>query len=370
MNNNTLGIIYTLRSSPELGSLVAKRNTASLPFCGRYRLIDFILSGMVNAGINDVGVVMERDYQSLLDHLGSGKDWNLSRHAGGLRLLPPFGLPNSFGHFDGCMEALRSVRSYIEDSPHENILLSGGDLVANLDLSALSERHRQSGARITAVCVEADPDYPHHRFLPNADGMADALRSPEGHFEGGLVSLEVYLIEKKLLLELMDYCGQSGKNHFHRDALAHYLAEGGRVAVHRHEGYAKRIRSVLDYYQANLDMLSPALMDELFPDERPIRSKGRAEVSTYYGEDAKVKNSLVADGCYIEGEIENCILFRGVRVEKGAKLSDCILMQDAVIHAGSRLKAVIADKDVAVAQDITLLGHEHLPIIIPKGANI
>ncbi len=370
MNNNMLGIIYTLRSKAELGSLVAKRNTASIPFCGRYRLIDFTLSAMVNAGVTDVGVVMERDYQSLLDHLGSGKDWNLSRHAGGLRLLPPFGLPNSFGHFDGCMEALRSVRSYIEDSPHENILLAGGDLVANLDLSAAAELHRRSGARMTAVCVEADPDFPHHRFVPDEAGIATRLRSPEGRFDQGLVSLEVYIIQKSLLLELMDYCGNSGKTHFHRDALAHYLAGGGSVAVYRHGGYARRIRTALDYYQASLDMLCPARMDELFPDERPIRSKGRAEVSTYYGEAARVKNSLVADGCYIEGEIENCILFRGVRVEKGASLRNCIVMQDCVIRAGVSLGAVIADKDVRIAPNVTLLGHEHLPIIIPKGANI
>lgn len=367
---NMQGIIYTLRSPAELGMLVANRNAASIPFCGRYRLIDFILSGMVNAGVNDVGVVMERDYQSLLDHLGSGKDWNLSRHAGGLRLLPPFGLPNSFGHFDGCMEALRSVRSYIEDIPHEDVILSGGDLVANIDLSAAAKLHRSSGARMTAVCVEGAPDYPHHRFLPNEDGFSSKVRSIEGGPGEGLMSLEVYILQKSLLLELMDYCGSTGKTHFHRDALAHYLAEGGKVAVFQHKGYARRIQSALDYYQASMDMLGGKQMDDLFPDDRPIRTKGRAEVSTYYGEEAKVQNSLVADGCYIEGEIENCILFRGVRVEKGARLQNCVIMQDAVIGAGADLRAVLADKDVSVSTGVTLVGSERLPIIIPKGANI
>jgi len=367
---NMQGIIYTLRSPAELGMLVARRNAASIPYCGRYRLIDFILSGMVNAGISDVGVVMERDYQSLLDHLGSGKDWNLSRHSGGLRLLPPFGLPKSFGHFDGCMEALRSVREYIEDSPHEDIVLSSGDLVANIDLSAAAELHRSSGARMTAVCVEGSPDYPHHRFLPGSDGFAARLYSPETRAEEGLLSLEVYIIQKSLLLELMDYCGSTGKTHFHRDALAHYLAEGGKVAVYRHEGYARRIGSALDYYRASMDVLSGEAMDELFPDGRPIRTKGRAEVSTYYSEKASVRNSLVADGCYIEGEIENCILFRGVRVEKGARLQNCVIMQDTVIGAGAELRAVLADKDVSVSAGITLVGSERLPVIIPKGANI
>lgn len=368
--NDMQGIIYTLRSATELGSLVAKRNVASLPFCGRYRLIDFILSGMVNAGVNDVGVVMERDYQSLLDHLGSGKDWNLSRHTGGLRLLPPFGLPNSFGHFDGCMEALRSVRSYIEDSPHDTVILSGGDLVANIDLAAAAAHHRRTGAAMTAVCMAGSPNYPHHRFLPGADGFAEELLSVESTSARGLLSLEVYIMEKALLLELMDYCGSTGKTHFHRDALAHFMAQGGTVALWEHRGYARRIHSAQDYYEASLDMLRAGHMEELFPDDRPIRTKGRAEVSTYYGEKAKVKNSLVADGCYIEGEIENCVLFRGVKVETGAVLKNCIIMQDCVIGAGSSLSAVIADKDCSLSAGITLVGNEHLPILIPKGARI
>lgn len=364
------GIIYTLQSPPELGSLVAKRNAASLPFCGRYRLIDFILSGMVNAGVADVGVVMERDYQSLLDHLGSGKDWNLSRHSGGLRLLPPFSLPDSFGHFEGCMEALRSVRSYIEDSPHDDVILSGGDLVANIDLSAAAELHRRSGARMTAVCADGAPHYPHHRFLPDGEGFSSRVLSTGGGAGEGLLSLEVYILQKSLLLELMDYCGSTGKTHFHRDALAHYLAAGGRVALFRHGGYARRIQSALDYYEASLDMLRRGCMEDLFPDDRPIRTKGRAEVSTYYGEEAIVKNSLIADGCYIEGELENCILFRGVRVEKGSCLRNCIILQDSVIGRDSDLFAVIADKDVSVSSGITLVGSERLPILIPKGASI
>ena len=367
---NMQGIIYTLRPPVELGSLVAKRNAASLPFCGRYRLIDFVLSGMVNAGIADVGVVMERDYQSLLDHLGSGKDWNLSRHRGGLRLLPPFSLPNSFGHFEGCMEALRSVRSYIEDSPHEDVVLSAGDLVANIDLAAAAELHRRSGARMTAVCTEGNPGYHHHRFLPDGDGQASRVLSLDGGNGEGLLSLEVYILEKSLLLELMDYCGSTGRTHFHRDALAHYLSEGGKVALYRHEGYACRIQSALGYFQASLDMLQPGSMEDLFPDERPIRTKGRAEASTYYSDQAKVNHSLIADGCYIEGSIENCILFRGVRVEKGARLRNCIVMQDSVVAADSDLFSVIADKDVSIGAGVTLVGSERLPILIPKGASI
>lgn len=371
MKNDLHGIIYTLHSEPQLKELVARRNSASIPFCGRYRLIDFTLSSMVNAGVRDVGVIMERDYQSLLDHLSSGKDWGLSRRTGGLRLLPPFGLPEAHsGHFSGCMEALRSVRSYIEEISQEDVVLSAGDFVANIDLVAAAERHRRAGAAVTAVCVDTRPDYAHHRFVPGPDGFSQRLLfSPAGEGEG-LASTEVYILKKELLLSFMDFCSDGGRLHFHRDALAHYLAEGGRVGIFVHEGYFRRVASALDYYEASMDMLRPEVMNSLFPEERPVRTKERAEVSTYYGDGAVVKNSLVADGCYIEGELHNCVLFRGVRVEKGARLENCVILQDTVVRRDARLRCVVADKDAEITQGCFLAGSARLPILVAKGAAV
>lgn len=370
MKNDLHGIIYTLRSEAALKELVAHRNSASLPFGGRYRLIDFVLSGMVNAGVRDVGVIMERDYQSLLDHLSSGKDWDLSRRSGGLRLLPPFGLPEAHsGHFSGCMEALRSVRSYIEDIQQEDIVLSPGNFVGNVDIGAAAEQHRRTGAAITAVCADADVAYDHHRFLPGEDGFSTDLRFSAGGGEG-LASTEIYILKKDLLLSFMDYCSDGDRIHFHRDALAHYLAGGGRVGIYVHEGYIRRIRTALDYYEAGMDMLRHEVMDQFFPDDRPIRTKERAEVSTYYGETAQVKNSLVADGCYIEGELESCVIFRGVRIGRGAKLKNCIILQDTVVEPDAELRCAIADKDAVISRGCFLAGNEHLPIIVPKGATV
>ena len=371
MKNGLHGIIYTLRSDPALKELVANRNSASIPFCSRYRLIDFALSSMVNAGVSDVGVIMERDYQSLLDHLSGGKDWGLSRRRGGLRLLPPFGLPEAHsGHFGGCMEALRSVRSYIEDLPQEDIILSSGDVVANIDLAAAAEQHRAMGAEITAVCAPAAPAYAHHRYVPGADGFAEELIFSAGGAGKGLAAVEVYILKKSLLLALMDYCSDGGRTHFHRDGMAHYLRSGGRVAIYVHEGYIRRIASVLDYYEASMDMLEDQVMEQLFPPARPIHTKERADVSTYYGEGAAVKNSLIADGCFIEGEVENCVLFRNVHIEKGAKLQNCVIMQDTVVRRDARLKCVIADKDGEISQGCFLAGIPGLPIVVPKGASI
>lgn len=371
MKNGLHGILYTLRAEPDLGELVRNRSSASIPFCARYRLIDFALSSMVNAGVRDVGVIMERDYQSLLDHLSGGKDWGLSRRHGGLRLLPPFGLPQAHsGRFSGCMEALRSVRSYIEDISCEDIFLAPGDVVANIDLAAVWEQHRRSGAAITAICAPGAPDYAHHRYIPGADGFAQKLLfAPAGAGEG-LACSEMYILKRSLLLSFMDDCADGERTHFHRDAVAHYLASGGAVGIYVHEGYIRRITSARDYFSVSMDMLDGETMADLFPESRPIRTKERAEVSTYYGDGARVKNSLLADGCYIEGELENCIVFRNVRVEKGAKLENCILMQDTVIRAGASLRCVIADKDVTVSQNCFLAGVPGLPILVPKGASI
>lgn len=372
MRNDLHGIIYTLNSELALRELVEHRNSASIPFGGRYRLIDFALSAMVNAGVRDVGVIMERDYQSLLDHLSNGADWGLARRTGGLRLLPPFGLPEAHsGTFNGCMEALRSVSSYIRDIPQDDIVLCAADWAGNIDLGKAVQIHRQTGAEITAVCSKGYGPFAHHRLVKDDDGFARKLLFSEGGPGPGLFSREIYIIKRDLLWELMDYCSDANHNHFHRDAIAHYLAQGGKIAVYEHNAYARRITSVRDYFDASMELLQPQIMEELFPaDGLPIRTKERAEASTYYSDTAQVRQSLVADGCYVEGELENCILFRGVHVAKGAKLKNCVLMQDTVIETGANLRCVIADKDCVVTEKCFLAGSERLPLVIPKGERV
>ena len=364
------GLIYAFHSSSDLGELVMPRTSASLPFCSRYRLIDFALSSMSNAGVRDVGVIMQRDYQSLLDHLGSGKDWDLSRLSGGLRLLPPFGMHDShIGEYKGGMEALSAVRSYINDIKQNHVVIFRGDLAANIDLKDVFDAHLSSGCEITAVCAESScKGGGEFRFVPDADApnTSNKMVFSNSGKNGALSAIEVYIINKSLLLELIEWCHSNGKLHFHRDAMTHYLNEGGTVGLYVHKGYTARICSVADYYSANMDMLKAENRNSLFNDENPIYTKGRSSVSTYYGESAFSKNSLVADGCYIEGELENCVLFRGVRVKKGARLKNCVIMQDSVIGENVSLSHVIADKYTVFSDELVLSGSRVLPIIVPK----
>lgn len=364
------GIILAYHEAPELRELASRRTSASLPFCGRYRLIDFPLSSMMNAGVRDVGVIMKRDYQSLLDHIGSGKEWALSRKRGGLRLLPPFGNVGSpTGEYEDVIEALCAVEGYIKEIRQRYVIITRGNLAANVDLEAAMKRHLESGADITAVCTKIAPGEPHQRFVVDEDGIVkDLLCRRMGG--AGYASLEMYIMSKKTLLEVMD-CGASCmKNRINGSELSEFLVSGGKIAVYVHPGYAQHISSVKGYYDASMDMLGAKNRAELFPESRPVRTKGRSDVSTYYGEAASSKNCLVADGCFIEGSIENCILFRGVRVGKGAFIKNSVIMQDTVIGEGADLNYIISDKDAVLSTFITLAGSPRLPLVIPKMGRI
>ena len=365
------GITFAYGAVPELGELTKARTASSLPFCGRYRLIDFALSSFMNAGIHDVGVIMRRDYQSLLDHLASGKDWDMGRRIGGLRMLPPFGLPEYHqGDYTGTIEALNAVSTYISEINAKYIVMMHGNTAANIDMSAAIEQHLRTGAEITAICTETTPDYTHHRYMPEQDGFARSMMFRQTAAGPGLASLDAYIISKELLLSMMETCRAENRYHFHRDAIAQYLANGGKVGVYVHRGYGRRIMSTQSFFSANMDMLSSEKRAELFPPERPVRTKTHEDVSTYYAEGSRASNSLVADGCIIEGEIDNCIISSDVRIAKGAKLDGCVVMRGAKIGEGVVMKNVVVDKASELSPYQTLMGSEKLPVVLPKGTKI
>ena len=365
------GIIFAYNTFPELRELVKSRTAASLPVCGRYRLIDFPLSSMRNAGILDVGVIVQRDYQSLLDHIGSGKPWDMSRRDNGLRMLPPFGLPEYHkGNYTGTMEALNAVSTYIKDIKSKYVVLMLGNLYANIDLTVPMKQHKRSGAEITAICADRCVDGSRLRYVTGDDGFVKHMLIKPRDESKGVASLEAYIINRDVLLRLMDYSHEHNLYRFHKDAIDYYLANGGKMGIYVHHGYSAIIHSVDSYYHANMDMLDAAKRGDIFPADRPVRTKIREEVSTYYGEHSSSLNCLVADNCIIEGDIENCIVFSGARIGAGAKLKDCIIMRRCTVGENSELNHVIADKAVVFSAGTVLTGSDKLPIVVPKGIEI
>ena len=336
--NDFHGIIFAYSASPELRELVSHRTAASMPIFGRYRVIDFALSSLMNAGIHDVGVIMQRDYQSLMDHVRSGKSWDMSE--------------------------------YIRDIPQKTVVLLLGSMCANLDLRAAARMHQHSGAPITAICSTTVPNAPQHRYIVGPDGyVKEALFYVEGESRG-FTSMEGYIIDKELLVKMMDECAAKNLYRFHRDAIVSYLASGGKMGVYVHEGYYMPIRSVDLYYRANRDMLDPDKRHDLFCPERPVRTRHHALVSTYYGEKAVSSNSLIGDNCRILGAVEDSILSSEVVVEEGATLKDCIVMRCTTIEKGAHLENVIVDKDCVISAGTALKGNEKLPLVVPKGTRI
>lgn len=370
--NNLHGILFAYHSNPHLRELTEHRTTSSLPYGCQYRIVDFMLSNFVNAGITDVGIIMRENYQSLLDHLGSGKDWDLSRKWGGLKILPPFAYAQKrgSGEFRGEMEALAGVYTYLQQIRQEYVILAPGDLVANLPIRAFLEAHLKSGADITAVCTRkpiAEPESATY-FSIGADGfVADVCCGGQQTLD--CESLDIYILSKSLLLHLTDYCVSHNLHSFSRDILQGMSATLS-ISPCFFDGYVARIQSVSAYFTRSMDLFCPEVRTALFHPARPIRTKDRWDPSTYYGPDASAQGCLVADGCIIEGTVENSILFRGVRVEKGAHVKDCIVMQDSMVQEDAVLRCVIADKSVTVHAGRMLMGHESYPLVLAKGKSV
>ncbi|MCD7948321.1 MAG: glucose-1-phosphate adenylyltransferase subunit GlgD [Oscillospiraceae bacterium] len=368
MMNTLHGIIFSYLSNPDLRELTQHRNTCSVPYGGRFRLIDFMLSNMVNAGVADVGLIAHTNYQSLLDHIGSGKEWDLSRNRGGLRILPPFGYVNKIrsDNYRGRMDALAGVYSYLQNIKQKYVVLAGGDVAVNLDLREMYHAHKASGADITVACtpLSDNPTPNSDYFLLDDDGrVSDVLLQPA--VPQGYESLEVCLLSKELLLALVDHCTAHNIPSFSQGVL---LSMRHKLNIHAYTfgGYVARIRTVSNYFTHSMDLLDPQVRGQLFTADRPIRTKEQSNPSTYYGPHSKSVNSLTADGCIIEGEVDNSILFRGVRVEQGAKVSNCILMQGTVVESNAMLKCAIADKNVVVSSGRMLMGHITYPLAIAK----
>lgn len=366
--NDLHGILFAYHSDVSLGELTRPRNTCSLPFGGRYRLIDFMLSNYVNAGITDVGLVVHKSYQSLLDHVGSGKDWELSRKHGGLRILPPFSFAEKgVGDYRGIMDALSGVYSYLQNIRQEYIIMGCGDIAVNFPVSDVLQQHIDTGADVTVVCsptLNGNPRSTTYISTDESSRVTDVSINPISAVDT-LESLEFYIISKQLLLNMVDYCAAHSIYLFDRGVLLPRL-NTLKVMAYVHEGYAARFQSVSGYFEHSLELLDPAVRDDLFNPDRPIRTKDMSNPSTYYGPDAQSINSLVADGCIIDGQVENSILFRGVTVEAGAKVINSVLMQGAVVRAGASLAYVVADKNVQVNQDRVLMGHSTYPLAIAK----
>ena len=369
---SVLGLILAFDNPDELQGIGDVRTAAALPIGCRYRAVDFMLSSMTNSGITTVGVVLRDKYQSLLDHIGTGRDWDLSRKLGGLVFLPPFSYASRLTRTtsvvpQGKMEALAGIYDFLALSRCEYVVMADGDIIANLPLDEMVQRHKQSGWDVTVVCVEKilQSVYNTYYALDESGRVTDynlGLRADEAC---RYTSLGVYIMKRSVLLHIIDEAVTHNCRHLERDTLPYILRQytmGGEV----HHGFATKLQDVRGFFDINMMLLQKDKRDRLFDRRRPILTRVRNEEPTYYGDTARVSDSLLADGCTIEGTVENSIIFRNVRVGRGAVVRDSIVMKGAVVKARSEISHVIADKEVTIREDRTLIGHENYPVVVAK----
>ena len=366
------GIIFSYEKKTALRELIEHRIHGSIPVGGEYRVVDFMLSNMVNAGISDVGIIMHGKCQSMLDHLGNGKSWDLSRKRGGLTLLPAFAYMEGrggMGQFRGKVEALGCVLDYLqEDVRQDYVVLADSDLVINIPLDDVLQDHIASGADMTCVCTSVPGEGSDTYFKLDETGRivdtAYDIYTPEGYR-----CLNLYVISKDLLIRVVRDCVSYNLYSFRRDILQ---AMGDKLHFHAYvwDGYAARIDSIQGYYERSMELLKSDIRAELFCPERPIYAKENDASSTYIDPSGECVNSLIADGCDIQGSVRNSIIFRGVKVEKGAQVDGCILFKSTVVKKDAVLKHVIADKYVTINEGRTLMGHEHYPMVLGRGSEV
>lgn len=369
---NCLGIINLSELEHDIQELTKVRPIASIPFAGRYRIIDFALSNFVNSGINNVAIFTQNKFRSLVDHVESGKVWDLDRKITGINVFNPAFNYNKIVQNYGDIEHFYQSLDWIKHANEDYVFLSRSYMICNIDISKAFDYHIKSKKDITIISkkVKNSDKYLNLDTL-NTDPTGNILSIGKntGKEKEIDLSMEMYIMRKDLLVKIIEKAVINGDSNYLKQALFkemnHY-----QVSTYRYNGYLACINSSKSYYDANMDMLNHEVYDQLFSTERPIFTKVKDEPSTIYRKGSKVKNALVANGCDIKGTVKNSIIFRDVTIEEGVTIENSIVMQRTHIGKNSSLKHTILDKYVTVSNESRLNGNDKVPYIITKGMNV
>lgn len=377
-NEEALGVIFANSYDTLIPELVSERLMASIPFAGRYRLCDFILSSMVHSGMDNVSLIVKKNYHSLMDHLGSGQEFDLARKKGGINIIPPYA-QKQIKVYSGRIEAIQSLNGYLNKCPQKYVIMADSNFVFNFDFRELIAQHKASGADVTVMYNRQE--IPKAFLKPNAiseelyytfDIDNNRVRKIFiNSKDSGKVNfgMNIYIMEKKVLVRKIADAFVHGYSYFMRDLLAPNV-DTMNIQAFEYTGYASHITDMRSYFEENMKLLDEENRKALFQSGNSIYTKIRDDNPTRYINGSKAKNVMVADGCVIEGDIENSILSRGVKIGKGAKVKNCILLQDTVVEDGANLEYVITDKNVRVSRNKSLTGNDSFQVYVAKGQTV
>ena len=370
------GIIFSNLNNNTLSRLTRDRTVAAIPFACRYRLIDFCLSNLVNANISKIHVVANYNYRSLIEHIGSGKDWDLARRKDGIKVISPFQTAGSAAAkvFATHMEALKSMKQYIDEFKEEHVVLMDSDFVLNIDITDVIKVHEKTGANVTMVTKMAEKDYSSKSsrlFVSSVAGkVTDMAMSNAATISNPELVLNVYVMKADYLRTLIEEEEAYGFNSFTEMLRRKYAHSNYRTYCF--DGYAASVSSFLDYYKYSMELVNneksrSSLLNEK---SRPIFTRVHNSAPVVYAKTAKVENSLIADDCVIEGTVINSVISRGVHVAKGAVVKNSILFQRTVVEKNAELNCIVTDKRVTITEGVKLSGNENMPFFIQKGRTV
>ena len=365
--NNCIGIINLDEDESRISELVRNRPLASIPIAARYRVIDFVLSNMTNSGIECIGIFAKNRSRSLMDHLSNGRPWDLHRKKDGLKVF-------NFGYEDPAVDDVHNFSDNIEFvkySRKKYVLISPSYMICNIDYHDAFNQHIQNGNDITIIyknITNGDRDFYGCEVLDiNRNGQVVDVKQNRGTKSDINISMEMYIMNAELFINIVSDSIKSGMYRKIKQYIYGNL-NSYKVGVYEFKGYLSCVNSISSYYNTNMDLLKKKINNELFLDNRTIYTKIKDEAPTKYSEKSMVSNSIIANGCLIEGTVKNCVLSRQVHVFKDSIIENCVLMQNVIIKEGAKLINIIADKGAKVEEEDIYEGTEIWPIVMKKQA--
>ena len=361
----TIGLISANYSSKEFGDLLENRSLASLPYGGRYRLIDFALSNMSNSGITTVGVIAPYNSGSLVDHIGVGRPWALDRKNGGLFIMPgsAYGLQMTGSRF--LLRDIIKSKVFFNRDDADYVIMSGSTDVCNIDFRPLIEQHSKSGSPITMVYKKVPRGEDYVGFFLDIDEEGIVKTISEEGFAWANYFADCFIIDREYMIEFMDWF--ETLEYMDMIQIIKNNLDTIEVDTYEFKGYLGKIKNPAEFLKVNQDMTDYDIRNEVFCNpERPINTKAQDEAPVYIMKNADVRNSVISAGCRIEGRVENSIIFRSVNVGKKAVVKNSIIMMHGDIGDGAVIDNVIADKYVNIKEGVRIYGNGNEPVVIGK----
>ncbi|MFK4785051.1 glucose-1-phosphate adenylyltransferase [Fusobacterium sp. MFO224] len=348
--------------------LLTKNNAKpAVPFGGKYRIIDFPLSNCSNSGIDTVGVLIQYKPRILNNYLGIGRIWDLDRNFGGISLLPPFMQENGGFWYKGTANSIYQNIDFIDDYDPEYVLILSGDHIYKMDYNKMLSYHKERNADATIAVIDVSLEEASRFGIMNVkvDNEIYEFEEKPEHPKSTLASMGIYIFNwkelKKALIE--DEKNENSTNDFGKDIIPKLLGKGKKLVAYPFKGYWKDVGTIESLWEANMDLLNPKNKFDIFDNDWKIYSKSLNKPSQVIGENAVIKNSLITEGCVINGTVENSVLFSGVLVEKGAVVKDSVVMVNSVISKGATVERCILGKNVLVKENKKVNGKSKVILI-------